>query len=53
MRVGFRTNIEEELISKLKIKAIEKKVNVNDILEKLISLYLEDDTIVKLKKKLK
>ena len=43
MRIGFKTTIEENLISDLKIKAIKEKVNVNDILEMLIQKYLKDE----------
>lgn len=43
MRIGFKTTIDEDLISKLKIKAIQEKVNANDILEKLIEQYLNGD----------
>ena len=43
MRIGFKTTIDEDLISKLKIKAIQEKVNANDILEKLIEKYLNGD----------
>ena len=39
MRIGFKTTIEETLIKELKMKAIEKNVNVNDILEELIEKY--------------
>ena len=43
MRIGFKTTIEENLIQELKIDAINKKINVNDILEKLIEKYLKGD----------
>ncbi len=43
MRIGFKTTIEETLIKKLKIKALQKGVNVNDILEKLIDKYLKGE----------
>ena len=33
MRKGFRTTLDEDLLSQLKIKAIQKNVDVNDILE--------------------
>lgn len=42
-RVGFRTTIEKTLIEKLKIKAIQQNVNVNDILEQLIDKYLKGE----------
>lgn len=50
MRVGFKTTIEENLLSPLKIRAIQEKVNVNDILEKLIEKYLNGDTEISLDK---
>lgn len=40
MRVGFRTTLEESLITQLKQIASERKKNVNDILEILIDDYL-------------
>lgn len=43
MRIGFKTTIKEDLINKLKFNAIENKVNVNDILEKLIEKYLKGE----------
>lgn len=43
MRIGFKTTIEENLINKLKVNAIENKVNVNDILEQLIDKYLKGE----------
>ena len=43
MRIGFKTTIKENLIQELKIDAINKKINVNDILEKLIEKYLKGD----------
>lgn len=43
MRVGFKTTIDENLIKKLKIKALQKGVNVNDILEELIDKYLKGE----------
>lgn len=47
MRIGFKTTIEEELINKLKVNAIENKVNVNDILEQLIDKYLKGEIKIK------
>lgn len=47
LRTGFTTTIEKELISKLKIEAVKQSVNVNDILEKLIEMYLKGE--IKLK----
>lgn len=40
MRIGFKTTLEENLISDLKIEAVKNKVNVNDILEELITKFL-------------
>lgn len=51
VRKGFRTTIEEDLISKLKIRAIQEKVDVNDILEELIKKYLNGDIQIKFNKK--
>lgn len=48
MRVGFRTNLDQDLIDQLKIKAIQEKVNVNDILEKLIEKYLKGEIIIEI-----
>lgn len=42
LRVRFITTLEEVLIKRLKIMAIEKGVDVNDILEKLITEYLKN-----------
>ena len=41
MRVNFTTRIEDELLTYLKKLAIDEKVNVNDILEKLIRSLIE------------
>lgn len=43
MRVNFSTTLEKELIEKLKIEAIKKSKNVNDILEELIRNYLNEN----------
>ena len=43
MRIGFKTTIEENLIKNLKIEALQKGVNVNDILEQLIDKYLKGE----------
>ena len=40
LRKPFQTTIEKELIDKLKFEAIKQGINVNDILEKLIEMYL-------------
>lgn len=42
-RVKFNTTLNETLIDAIKIQAIEKKVDVNDILEILISKYLQGE----------
>lgn len=47
LRKSFQTTIEKELIEKLKIEAVKQSVNVNDILEKLIEMYLKGE--IKLK----
>lgn len=36
MRVSFTTTLEKDLIDRLKVEAIKRGVNVNDILEQLI-----------------
>ena len=51
MRIGFKTTIEENLIKQLKIKAIENKVDANDILELLIDKYLKGEVELKLNSK--
>ena len=43
MRIGFKTTLEKELIEKLKIVAIKQGLNVNDIMEKLIEKFLQDE----------
>jgi len=40
-RKKFSGNIDEELLKKLKIKAIEEDVTMTDLLEKIIREYLE------------
>ena len=40
----FTTTIDEELIVKVKIKAIQEKRSVSDILEELLNKYLEEAT---------
>ena len=51
MRIGFRTTIDENLLSQIKIKAIQEKCDVNDIIEKLFDLYLKGDIQIKIKHK--
>ena len=40
-KVKFTTNIDEELLKKIKIKSIEEGKNVNEIVEKLLQEYLK------------
>jgi len=51
MRIGFRTTLDENLLSQVKIKAIQEKCNVNDIIEKLLEKYLKGDIKIKIKHK--
>ena len=50
LRIGFKTTIDEDLISQIKMKAIQEKVNVNDILEELIKKYLNNEIQIEIKK---
>lgn len=50
MRKGFKTTLDEDLLSRLKIKAIQENVNANDILEKLIEKYLNGEIQINIKK---
>lgn len=50
MRVGFRTTIDDKLLSEIKMIAIQEKVNVNDILEQLIKKYLNGEIILSFNK---
>lgn len=36
MKKQFATNLDVEIIKKLKLYALEKNVNVNDVIEKLV-----------------
>ena len=42
MKKKFTTTIEEEIIKKAKIKAIEEGVSVAELIEKLLLEYLEE-----------
>ena len=41
MKKKFTTNIDEELLKEVKKKAIEKDINVNEIIELLLKKYLK------------
>lgn len=47
MKVKFTTNINEELLKKVKMAAIKEGRNVNDIIEELIEKYLEEASDMK------
>ena len=40
-KVRFTTTIDEELLKKIKVKAIEEGKNVNEIIEELLREYLK------------
>ena len=40
MRVGFKTTLEEDLIRNVKMRALQENINVNDIIEVLLEMYL-------------
>jgi len=50
MRVGFKTTIDDELLRKLKIDAVNHGVRVNDILEPLIEKYLTGEVKIVIQK---
>jgi len=39
-KVKFTTNIDERLLKKIKVRAIEEGKNVNEIIEELLEEYL-------------
>lgn len=41
MKKRLSTNIDEELLKKAKIKAVEENINLNDLIEKLLRNYLK------------
>jgi len=40
-KVKFTTNIDEELLKEIKVRAIEEGRNVNEIIEELLRKYLK------------
>ena len=40
-KVRFTTTIDEELLKKIKVKAVEEEKNVNEIMEELFEEYLK------------
>ena len=42
-KVKFTTNIDERLLKKIKVRAIEEGKNVNEIIEKLLQEYLKKE----------
>ncbi len=42
-KVKFTTNIDKELLKKIKVKAINEEKNVNEIIEKLLQEYLKGE----------
>lgn len=42
-KIKFTTNIDKELLKKIKVKAIEEEKNVNEIIEKLLQEYLKGE----------
>lgn len=41
MKKKYTTNIDEDILKKSKIKAIEENRNLNDIIEELLKAHLE------------
>ena len=42
-KVKFTTNIDERLLKKIKVRAIEEGKNVNEIIEELLQEYLKKE----------
>jgi hypothetical protein len=40
-RIPFKTSLDEEVIEKIKIRAIQEKTDVSKIIEKLLIEYLQ------------
>ena len=51
MRVPLRTTFDEELLDFLRFKALELKVDMNDILEVLAEKYKNDEIQIEVKRK--
>lgn len=47
MKIKFTTNIDKELLKKIKVIAVEKDLNVNDIIEEQLKKYLEEEEEMK------
>ena len=45
MKKKFTTTIDDELIKKAKIKAIELDISVAELIERLLNDFLKDNTI--------
>jgi len=43
MKKKFTTTLDDELIKRIKIKAIEKGVSVAELIERLLKKYLEEN----------
>jgi len=51
MRVPLRTTIDEVLLDFLRFKALELKVDMNDILEQLVEKYKSGELHIDVKRK--
>ena len=51
MRKPFRTNIDSDLLRKLRIYAATEEINMNDLLEELLSKFFEGEIKVTPKKR--